>query len=246
MADENQFVGEIIEASTSEFTAESYTLHAPPRFGSFVKIPMDMGSPEVGEERTSNVEPLDEGDPFAFRAAEGSFSADFDAVMGGERIDRSTPIQPAIYAVVYSATTTSTETGKQPRAYWKDEDELAREQPQLAEWLLMTKFQAAIIGYAQGNSIRQYLPPLPPKIHTHVFECTPEEIVRLTNRMDFLRTLVGFRNAPSDEMVAACIREACFARGGDREFTVSAGKELANLLREDYERLHAIVRRILP
>ena len=250
MSEENQFVGEIIEASTSEFTAESYTLHAPPRFGSFVKIPMDLGFAPEGEERTSNIEPADD-DPFAFRSAAGSFGAQFDTAMGNgasgtPNTQQLTPntLPPAIYAVVYSATTTSTETGKQPRAYWKDEDELAREQPQLAEWLLMTKFQAAIVGYAQGDSIRQYLPPLPPKIHTHVFECTADEIARLTDRMDFLRTLVGFRNAPCDEMVAACIRESFTARGGDMEFIVRAGKELASLLRDDYERLHAIVRRI--
>lgn len=155
-------------------------------------------------------------------------------------------LSPAIFAVVYSASTTSTETGKQARAYWKGEDELAREQPQLAEWLLMTKFQAAIIGYADGNSIRQYLPPVPPKIHTQVFECSSEEIACLTDRMDFLRTLVSFHNAPSDEVVAACIRESSAARRGDSEFLIAAGKELANLLRDDYERLHAIVRRIVP
>ncbi len=213
MANEQEFIGEIIEASTSEFTAESFMLHAPPRFGSFVKIPLDTTEGPVAD--------LD--DPFAPPA-----------------------VHPAIFAVVYSATTTSTETGKQPRAYWKDEDELAREQPQLAEWLLMTKFQAAIVGYAQNGSIHQYLPPMPPKIHTQVFECSADEIALLTHRMDFLRTLVGFRNAPSDEMVAACIRESFAARGGDSEFLVNAGKELANLLKDDYERLHAIVRRIVP
>ena len=243
MTDEHEFIGEIIEASTSEFTAESYTLHAPPRFGSFVKILMDARmddmTPVVQETPAS-----DPDDPFAFRAAEGSFSADYDAVMAGGDIDTSTTLQPAIFAVVYSATTTSTETGKQPRAYWKAEDELAREQPQLAEWLLMTKFQAVIVGYAHGNSIRQYLPSLPPRIHTQVFECNAEEIARFTDRTDFLRTLVGFHNAPCDEMVAACIREALAARNGDRDFIVNAGKELASLLRDDYERLRAIVRRI--
>lgn len=257
MNNEQQFIGEIIEASTSEFTAESYTLHAPPRFGSFVKIPMDLGPEELEDGRGSvpvSIPGSDaaspsqstegEGDPFAFRSAAGSFSADYDAAMGTGGSPKSDALGPAIFAVVYNASTTSTESGKQPRAYWKAEDELAREQPQLAEWLLMTKFQAAIIGYAQGNIIRQYLPPLPPKIHTHAFDCSAEEIARITDRLDFLRTLVGFRNAPCDEMVAACIREASIARGGDMRFVVNAGKELASLLRDDYERLHAIVRRI--
>lgn len=212
---EPQFIGEIIEASTSEFTAESFTLHSPPRFGSFVKIPLE-GTAEM---------PAGSDDPFS---------------------DGGGAVSPAIFAVVYSATTTSTEPGKQPRAYWKAEDELAKEQPQLAEWLLMTKFQCAIVGFALDGSIRRYLPPMPPRIHTQVFSCEPNEIAGLTDRMDFLRTLVSFRNAPSDEMVAACIREAYTERGEDAEFLVDAGKELANLLKDDYERLHAIVRRIVP
>jgi len=47
MSDE-QYIGEVIEASTSEFTAESCTLHEPPRFGSFVRIP--LSGPDGPEE----------------------------------------------------------------------------------------------------------------------------------------------------------------------------------------------------
>lgn len=243
MMDGPKFIGEIIEASTSEFTAESYTLHAPPRFGSFVKIPLNPEEDEIVPV-AQDVLDAHADDPFAFSSAADSFSTKDDAAMGTSANSEPMTIQPAIFAVVYSAATTSAETGKQPRAYWKAEDELVREQPQLAEWLLMTKFQAAIVGYAHGSSIRQYLPALPPRIHTQVFECRAEEIARLTDRMDFLRTLVAFHNAPCDEMVAACIREALAARDGDPDFIVNAGKELASLLRDDYERLHAIVRRV--
>ncbi len=248
MSDE-QYIGEVIEASTSEFTAESCTLHEPPRFGSFVRIPLSGpdGPEEADPQPLPQTEPQGRSeDPFDFRTAGGSFSQDFDAVMGGGTIGRLPSLQPAIYAVVCSATTTSTETGKQPRAYWKDEEELAREQPQLAEWLLMTKFQAAIIGYSEYGQVRQYLPPVPPKIHTRVYQCTEEEVSIITLRMDFLRTLINFRNTPCDEMVAACIREAGRMHRGNSELLVSAGKELANLLKDDYERLHAIVRRIVP
>jgi hypothetical protein len=243
MTNDEQYIGEIIEASTSEFTAESRELYSPPRFGSFVKVTTDAGT----EAEIHYPGPAaDPDDPFAFRSAEGSFSAHYDAVMDGKPMDRPYGLKPAIYAVVHSASTISTEPGRQPRAYWKDEEQLAREQPELSEWLLVTKFQAIIIGYGRNGSIRQYLPPQPPKIHTRVYECAPEEIGLLTGRLDFIRTLINSHSAPSDEVVAACIREAAAARGWDEEVIVAAGKELASLLTDDYERLQAIMRRVMP
>ncbi len=119
-----------------------------------------------------------------------------------------------------------------------------QEQPELGEWLLVTDFRAIIVGYTHNGFIRQHLPPQPPKMHTFVYPCSAEETRLLTSRMDFLRTLANFRNAPADEVIAACVREAAAAQRGDVEFVIRAGKELANLLKDDYDRLHAIMRRI--
>jgi len=130
---------------------------------------------------------------------------------------------------------------------WKDEEKLKEEQPELAEWLLMTEFRAIIIGFSENGRVRRYLPPRPPKMHYFVYPCTTDEIRAITQSMDFLRTLSSFRNAPSDEVIAACIREAARAhQPNDFEFKVAAGKKLANLLKDDYERLEAIIRRVAP
>lgn len=248
MADEPDIIGEVIEASTTEFAAESRQLHSPSPFGSFVKVLWHgeenlPQAPVIGSESAA-----DEGDPFmdSFRQKEGSFGPEYRSALDGESAEPVPDLSPAIYAVVHQATTTSVDTGRRLRAYWKDEEQLKQEQPELSEWLLVTNFRAIIVGYSANGLIRQFLPPQPPNLLTPVHPCTPDEIHLITRRLDFLRTLTNFQNAPTEEVVAACIREASNARGGNPEFLVAAGKELANLLRDDYDRLQAIMRRVAP
>jgi hypothetical protein len=237
MANEQEYIGEIIESSTIEFAAESRELHSPPPFGSFVKALLSSN------ESLTQPPPASQDDPF--QRMEGKFGADYRSIVEGEPSTIAAPgVSPAIYAVVHQAATTPVDTSKRLRAFWKDEEQLKEEQPELEEWLLVTGFRAVIIGYSANGTIYQFLPPQPPKILSGVHPCTSEEIKLITSRMDFLRTLANSRSAPPDEVVAACIREANAARGGDMDFLVAAGKELANLMRDDYDRLQAIMRRV--
>ena len=49
------------------------------------------------------------------------------------------------------------------------------------------------------------------------------------------------------ELLAAVIRSAARARpGGERDYLVQAGRAVASLLKDDYDRLTAILRRIRP
>lgn len=206
MSDE-QVIGEVIEASTTELVAESRELHSPPAFGSFVKVAW------------SGTSESDSGDPFE--------------------------LQPAIYAVVHHTTTSPVDTGRRLRAFWKDEDELRNEQPELEEWMLVTSFRAAIIGYCANGKVSQILPPKPPKLLSRVHLCQPHEIKGVTAQVHFLRTLVGFSNAPTEEVVAACVRYAAECHDPQSGFLVAAGKELARLLKDDYDCLQAIMRRVV-
>ena len=249
MAVELNLIGEVIEASTTEFTAESRELHAPPPFGSFVKVCLNgHDTPTEPKAVPVSAASLIDDDPFegdGFRRMAGSFNTQYSrSFEGAEEPDAKPVLSAATYAVVYQAATTTTDTGRRTRAYWKDEQQLNDEQPELSEWLLLTEFRAIIIGHSTGGIIRQFLPPLPPKIHAFVEPCTDAEVRMLTTRLDFLRTLANFRNAPVEEVVAACIREANRARGDNFDFLVSAGKELAGLLKDDYDRLQAIMRRV--
>jgi len=178
MAEQAQpHVGEVIESSTAEFTAESRVLHGAPPFGAYVKI-----------------------DGY-----------------------------PMIYAITYNISTQSIEPNRRPTAYGKTEDELRLEQPQIFE-LLRTEFNCLIIGYEDETGIYQNLPPHPPKIHNFVHFCSATEIANFTDKAHYL--------------TIAAIRNAHLARGENGHYLVKAGKEIARLLKDDYDRLHSILERI--
>jgi hypothetical protein len=73
-------------------------------------------------------------------------------------------------------------------------------------------------------------------------------VVAFTQQFTFLRTILDARDAPADELVAACLRIAAAARpeAERRAFLLDAGRELARLLSGDPVRLEGILRRIRP
>lgn len=248
MAGESDVIGEVIEGSTTDFLAESRILHSPPPFGSFVKVqyagvPIPIPAPAPVAQNL----PVDD-DPFeSFRSAAGSFGKDYRTmVQNAPDITHSETSIPAIYGIVFQAATVPVDPSKKLRAFWKTEEELENDHPEISEWMLVTRFQVIIVAHSLDGYIHQFLPPLPPKVLNCVSPCSDSEILQLTSRMDFLRTLSNSRNAPTDEVIAACIREADRARGGDFDFLVAAGKELAAILKDDYDRLQSIMRRVAP
>jgi hypothetical protein len=152
-----------------------------------------------------------------------------------------------VYGVVFASYTHSLEPNRLAVAYHRSELELRAEQPQIFE-LLKTKFEAVIVGYKGKDVVRPHLPPKPPRIHAYVFPLAPVEVKRVTADLGFLRLLLAGakapNRAPADELVAAALRHALDAHGGDRSFLVRAGKELARHLKDDYETLSSILRRV--
>lgn len=199
----SQRIGEIIEASTTRFTAGAYELLEAPPFGALVR---------------------------AATRAEG---------MG-------------IYGLVYEIRTGSREPGGRAvvrgRTYSGRElydDEIYAENPDLAE-VLQTEFSALTVGFVDDGRIFQYLPPQPPPVHYSVYECDAAELVHFSEASDFFRGALFGAQIPSDELLAATIRSAARARPEGRDYLVRAGRELASLLKDDYDRLAAILRRIRP
>lgn len=189
-------IGEIVESSTTSFTAQCYTLHDAPAFGSFV------------------------------RASDG---------------------EADVVAVVQNAWTGSVDPSRRPVARGRDEpDEEAiyRNNPELPE-ILRTEFTALVVGYrVPSGSYEQRLPRRPCRLHAFALAAGPEEVREFSDRLDFLQTLISGGGAVADELVAACLREAAAARGGDRGYLIRAGKELAVLLGSDVNRLTAVLKRI--
>jgi hypothetical protein len=151
-----------------------------------------------------------------------------------------------LYAIVTSAATGSAEPGRRPTAYGLEEEQLRRQQPQIFD-LLATEFSAVYAGYAREGRFRAGVPPRPARLHAPVSDCSPEEVRAITDSADFLRALVTSpADVPVDELIVACIRHAYTCRDNNYSYLVRAGKLLANLLRDNPDRLTALLGRLEP
>ena len=156
-----------------------------------------------------------------------------------------------IYAVVYLVSTQAIDPGRLVLARGEgeaNEDDVYRNNPQL-ERLLCTRFEAQIVGYDDGPTTFQYLPAHPPRIHSFVYPCTGEEVGRFASALDFLDLLVDSSpagRAITDEVVAACLRQASRHSGDPYSYLLRAGKSLAVRLAEDLPRLSSVLKRLSP
>jgi hypothetical protein len=189
-------VGEVVEASTTDFIAQCYELYQIPPLGSLVKT-KDQ--------------------------------------------------QSELYGIVHNAATTSLEPGRRPIARGKDEtteEEIYRQSPQLLK-LLKSEFGVLVVGHKDNGKLYQYLPPKPARIHSFVYQCSPDEVREFGQSLDFLNIILSARlTVPTDELLAACIRQMSQVYEDPRPFLVAAGKELAVLLSGNLNQLKAILGRI--
>ena len=229
-----QRIGEVVESASHQFTAQCYRLYQSPPLGAFVRT-VSTPNPSVPPLNHPPVSPLSKG---GHRGVERGVEGD------GE--------PSSIYAVVYGVSTQALDPGRPVIARGEDEDSeegIYRSNPQLAR-LLCTRFEALIVGHGDSNAYKQYLPALPPRIHAFVYPCAPEEVGQFTGeKLDFLTLLVNSSVAGrgiTDEVIAACLRQASAELEDPRSFLVQAGKALAVQLTGDLPRLNAILRRLSP
>jgi hypothetical protein len=158
-----------------------------------------------------------------------------------------------VYGVVYHASTSPIDSVHRARALGLSLQELREQQPQIFA-MLKTEFRAAIVGFkphvsgyeSQANAAiaYQHLPPRPPQLHQAVYRCEPADVLRFTEKFDFLRTLLQMNGVPVDALVAATIREIYQLRQADRAWLVQAGRTLSLHLKDDYDRLRTILGQI--
>ncbi len=105
---------------------------------------------------------------------------------------------------------------------------------------------ALSIAYSQDGDVRQRIPPRPPGALQRIYACSDEEVHKALEARDYFRNVLNSLNAPTDELLAASLREAarCQLPGERERYLLKAGRELANLLAADLPRLDAILRRI--
>ncbi|NBD17873.1 MAG: hypothetical protein GVY04_17595 [Cyanobacteria bacterium] len=173
----------------------------------------------------------------------GSWVKSFDEETGNE-----------VLAVVTYVTTTPIDSVHRARALGLSLQDLREEQPQIFA-MLKTEFRVSMLGFftaepgnngngRKGGRCYQYLPPRPPQVHQGVYHCQTSEIIRFTEELDFLRTLLDVNTVPVDSLLAAVLREIYRLRQADREWLVQAGRKLSTLLKDDYDRLRYILSQI--
>lgn len=155
---------------------------------------------------------------------------------------------PEIYAVVGRVATEPLDSTRPVLARGEDadsEEDVIRDNPQLAR-LLTARFEVYIAGHVENGVIRQYLPPRPPRVHSFVYACSPEEVSLFTARLDLLRLLLNSGAPHADEIVGACIRQAASSHEQPDDFRAHACRTLAVELAGDVARLSSLLRRISP
>ncbi len=107
--------------------------------------------------------------------------------------------------------------------------------------------EVLVVGCGIGNQVQQRLPPFPPGTLDRIYECNAAEVVRFTQRHDWLRTVLMAGQIAADSLVIAALRNAAAARtatGQSTTYLIGAGRELAALLALDLTRLDAILRQL--
>jgi len=156
-----------------------------------------------------------------------------------------------IYGIVASASTEGVSAAARPVPRGRDGTENAaiyRANPDL-EHVLRTSFECVVVGHARGGLVHYFLPPTPAPIHYSVTMCNESEVQSFTADVSYLWMVLMAEGFPVEEVIASHIRyvaEACHRTGRETpySFTVRAGREMAALLRDDHQRLAAILQRI--
>jgi hypothetical protein len=157
---------------------------------------------------------------------------------------RTSDNERVVYGVVSHVEHASIDPSRRAIPLGRTWDELRREQPQVLE-LLTTEFEAICVAFAEdGSAIHAYLPPIPPRVHDFVEGCAADEINALTEDLSFIRTLGASGLPIVGELIAAAIRAAAIHRADQHAFVVRAGREVADLFRQEHEQAMAIIRRI--
>jgi len=152
----------------------------------------------------------------------------------------------AAYSIVAGVATSSLDPTRRVIARGANADSEAavyREHPQL-ERLLRTEVALAVVGHTQDGEVRQYLPPLPPHIHTFLYACSPQEVRAFTEELDFVGHLARRMEPAADDVLAAALRHAATAYEQPEAFLARAGRTVALHMGADTARLTGLLRRL--
>ena len=145
------------------------------------------------------------------------------------------------YGLIYNVTIEDDAFVRQLVAAGVESPEIIEDQRQKRQVPVVV--DVLVAGSGRGPEIYHRLPAQPPSTLDQIYLCNPAEVVRFTERHDWLRTVLGSSEAPTDQLLIAALRNASQARPPDQReaYLVSAGRELAKLLALELTRLDGIL-----
>ncbi len=112
--------------------------------------------------------------------------------------------------------------------------------------LVPIEISVLVVGYQRGDSYIHSLPPQPPISLDALENCTADEILRFTERLNYLRLILKAGQISADELIVASLSQAAMVRAPEiqRAFLIKAGQEIARLLSADLMRLDGILQQL--
>ena len=114
--------------------------------------------------------------------------------------------------------------------------------------ILRTTFRVVTVGYAGADGRpRHHLPPAPPPLHYSVSRCDRATVARFTDEPRYFAIVAASEGEVAPEqLLAAHIRAVYADRGHDQVWLEGAGRQVARLLKRDYDRLLTVLEAIDP
>jgi hypothetical protein len=108
------------------------------------------------------------------------------------------------------------------------------------------EYKALAIGYRTGEAYHYALPPQPPLALAPVHSMDEDEVLKFTQRLDFIPLIISAINIPTDDLLAAALLLASRVRHGpdQRSFLLEAGRHCARFLASDLIRLNDVLRKL--
>jgi hypothetical protein len=149
-----------------------------------------------------------------------------------------------IYGLIYNVTIEDDAFVRQLVAAGVDSAEIIEDQRQKRQVPVVV--DVLVVGSGAVLEVNHRLPAQPPSTLDQIYLCNAAEVVRFTERHDWLRIILGSVEAPVDQLLVAALRNAAQSRPPDQReaYLVAAGRELAKLLALDLTRLDGILRQL--
>jgi len=115
------------------------------------------------------------------------------------------------------------------------------------EFVLRTTFHVALVGSDAAGRIRHVLPPVPAPLHYSVHPCGLADLETFTaNPAYFPELLAHAGDTPAEQVVAGHLIWVDQQRSDSHVWLASATRNLARLMKRDYDRLSIILRAVDP